>query len=109
MSTAQSPDLPTEPEPDNSVRSRHAQTWRQGDSSLISPFRTRAGCFVHSLNWRVGIRWWSTSTEVGSVRREPDWFAELFALVERAEVAYTALVPVSVERPALQGGIRWPV
>ena len=31
-----------------------AQTWCQEDSSPLSPLRTRARCFVHSLNWRLG-------------------------------------------------------
>jgi len=46
--------------------------------------------------------------------KERAWFPELLALAERAEVAYTALVSVSVEPPAIQAavragmGARWP-
>ncbi len=46
--------------------------------------------------------------------KERAWFPELLALAERAEVAYTALVSVSVEPPAMQAalragmGARWP-
>ena len=46
--------------------------------------------------------------------KERAWFPELLALTERAEVAYTALVSVSVEPPAIQAalragmGARWP-
>jgi len=28
-----------------------------GGQFSISPYRTRARCFAHSLNWRAGIRW----------------------------------------------------
>lgn len=46
--------------------------------------------------------------------KERAWFPELFALAERAEVGYTALVSVSVEAPEIQAalraglGARWP-
>ena len=46
--------------------------------------------------------------------KERAWFPELLALAERAEVAYTAVVSVSVEPPAVQAavraglGARWP-
>ncbi|MEJ7742734.1 MAG: redoxin domain-containing protein [Nocardioidaceae bacterium] len=46
--------------------------------------------------------------------KERAWFPELLALAERAEVAYTALVSVSVEPPEVQAalragmGARWP-
>ena len=46
--------------------------------------------------------------------KERAYFPELLALAERAEVAYTALVSVSVEPPAIQAavragmGARWP-
>lgn len=46
--------------------------------------------------------------------KERAWFPELLALAERAEVAYTGLVSVSVEPPPVQAalraglGARWP-
>ncbi len=46
--------------------------------------------------------------------KERAWFPELLGLAERAEVAYTALVSVSVEPPQVQAavragiGARWP-
>lgn len=46
--------------------------------------------------------------------KERGWFPELLALAERAEVAYTGIVSVSVEPPEVQAafraglGARWP-
>lgn len=46
--------------------------------------------------------------------KERAWFPEMLALAERAEVAYTAMVSVSVEPPQVQAatraglGARWP-